>query len=159
MKKEVVISYEMLSIEELNDTDTLLMSRAIEAAKSAYAVYSDFEVGAAALMSNGEILTANNQENIAYPSGLCAERVVAMYAKAQFPEEQIVAMAVYAADGEDDRPITPCGACRQVLAEYERVQENPIKVLLGGKGTKKVSIIDGIDTLLPLSFYSKKLGK
>ncbi len=135
-----------------------LVSEATEAAKSAYAPYSGFSVGAAVLMENGEIITGSNQENAAYPSGLCAERVAVFYAKAKYPEMAIKQLAVIALNGDEivDPPAAPCGACRQVFNEYEEMQEAPLSVLLAGKD--ETLKIESSADLLPLSFGSRELG-
>ncbi len=135
-----------------------LVTAATNAAKSAYAPYSGFRVGAAVLMENGEVITGSNQENAAYPSGLCAERVAVFYAKAKYPDVKIKQLAVVALKGDEVvvSPVAPCGACRQVLNEYEEKQGAPLPVLLVGKD-ETLKINSSAD-LLPLSFGSKELG-
>lgn len=145
------------AVSQPEEVDKLL-SAAREAAAKAYAPYSKFRVGAAALLDNGEIVAGSNQENAAYPSGLCAERTTVFYANAKFPEAKILRLLIYA---ETDRgpvvsPITPCGACRQVLLEKEVTQGSPMKVTLAG--AEDLYHLPGVAAaLLPLSFVPKSL--
>ncbi|WP_340066149.1 cytidine deaminase [Ascidiimonas aurantiaca] len=130
-----------------------LMDEAVLARKRAYAPYSKFNVGAAILLENGEVVTGNNQENASYPSGLCAERVAVYYAGARFPRVSIKAIAVTAASEtyEVKNPAPPCGACRQSLLEYEVKQKADIPVyFMGAAGTVIYSA--SVRNLLPLSF-------
>ena len=142
-------------LDELSDEQANLVKRAIESAKQAYAPYSDFRVGAALFLANGEIITGNNQENAAYPSGLCAERVAIFYAGANYPEVSVKMMAVTALkDGElQEEPVSPCGGCRQVMLEKETQGENPMEIIL--YGTKKIQILKRATDLLPLPFALK----
>jgi cytidine deaminase len=152
-KKSVNISYkEYYSGENLADEDAELLKRAAQAAKGAYAPYSGFNVGAAVRLNNGEIVSASNQENAAYPSGLCAERVAIFYAHAKYPDASVVALAVTASvDGAIcETPTYPCGACRQVMAESESRAGKPIKVIMGGG--KVTQVIEGVGELLPFAF-------
>ncbi len=150
---------EVESINDLDNNDKILLNKAIEATKSAYAPYSEFRVGAAVLLENGEIITGNNQENAAYPSGLCAERVAMFYASAKFPGVPFVAIAITANSDKINinHPVSPCGACRQVMVEYEVLSKNPIKVILAGK-TGPIHIIDSVKDLLPFSFGPDELN-
>ena len=120
--------------------------------KNAYAPYSGFRVGAAVLLGNGVIITGNNQENAAYPSGLCAERTALFYASAQYPNIPVIAIAISTLNGADtpSEVAKPCGACRQVMAEYEDLAGNLLHIILDS--ANKVLVINGIDTLLPLRF-------
>ncbi|MGE0568126.1 MAG: cytidine deaminase, partial [Bacteroidia bacterium] len=122
-------------------------------AKMAYAPYSKFHVGAALQLVNGTIITGNNQENAAYPSGLCAERTALFYASSQYPKEPIkrIAISCYSENSEFENPISPCGACRQVLAEYEKYTNHPVQIIMAGNGGK-VFISDTVSNLLPLTF-------
>ena len=140
--------------------DRELLIKAWEACELAYAPYSHFHVGASLRLTNGLVFIGNNQENSAYPSGLCAERVVVFSASAQQPGVPIESVAIVAKTSVYDlaNPVTPCGACRQVMAEYEKLAGKPIRVLLQGK-SGKVWIIDGIDNLLPLMFDGAELKK
>jgi cytidine deaminase len=147
--KIVICNYNELNLEE-----KVLVDRAKEATSRAYAPYSKFQVGAAALLANNEIVTGNNQENVAFPSGLCAERTTLFYANSQYPEQAVKSLAIAAyTDGDFlDKPISPCGACRQVILETEMRYNHPIRILLYGK--KEIYIIEGINDLLPLAFGS-----
>lgn len=138
--------------DELNDTDRALLDDAIEATRRSYAPYSHFSVGAAALLANGVVVTGTNQENAAYPSGLCAERTALFYANSQYPDQAVVTLAIAARTEKDfiDTPIPPCGACRQVILETEKRYKQPIRILLYGK--KCIYEVQSIGHLLPLSF-------
>jgi cytidine deaminase len=144
-----ICNYEELPSEEKN-----LVDQAKEATFRAYAPYSKFMVGAAALLENGEIVTGNNQENVAFPSGLCAERTALFYAHSMYPDEAVPVLAVAARTEDDflDYPISPCGACRQVMLETEMRFGRPVKVILYGK--KDIFIVESIRDLLPLAFDS-----
>ncbi len=151
--KKIVIDYiEYYSPEELDKEDKLLYDSAVRAAKDAYAPYSGFHVGAALKLDNGEIVSANNQENAAYPSGLCAERVALFYAHSRYPEAAVVALAVVGiANGRvSEAPAYPCGACRQVLAESQKRGGNSIRII--NIGAKKIEIVENTDALLPFVF-------
>ncbi len=141
------------SISELPETAQNLMKQAILAREKAYAPYSNFSVGAAVLLENGKIILGNNQENAAYPSGLCAERVAIFGAAANFPDVAVMALAITASAKEKNlaEPVAPCGACRQVIAEYEVKQKEPIPVYFMGK-VGKIAKSDSIKDLLPLTF-------
>ena len=148
------------SIDELIPIDKKLLKKAEEILEQAYSVYSGFSVGAAALLDSGEIIVANNQENIAYPSSMCAERVLFYFCKSNFPNCKIekVAITVKAVEKTIDEPISPCGACRQVMFEYERNQQNSIKILLKGE-VGKVFELSSIEDLLPLAFKTDILKR
>jgi cytidine deaminase len=154
MKKLTIeIPYEVYSFGELNEEDRNLVETAREATRKSYAPYSKFHVGAAALLENGIVVTGNNQENVAYPSGLCAERTALFYANSQYPEVAIKALAIAArhADGTPHQGIiTPCGACRQVMMESEKRSGTPMRILLCGE--KEVYVMESVKSLLPLSF-------
>lgn len=140
-------------LEELPDDVVSLMEKAIQARSRAYAPYSNFEVGAALVLDNGEIITGNNQENASYPSGLCAERTAIYYAGSQYPASKVLRMAISASSRitPTDTPIPPCGACRQAMVEYEIKQEHPIEVyFMGGKGA--IAKSDSMVNLLPFVF-------
>jgi cytidine deaminase len=150
---------EYLSEKELPQEDRVLLRKASEASMHAYAPYSNFSVGAAARLESGEMICGNNQENAAYPSGICAERTVVYYTGANHGGEKIEAMAVSCANNKpEDLPAAPCGACRQALLEYEIRQASPIRIILGGK-TGKVLVADSVSDLLPLAFRPADLGK
>lgn len=130
-----------------------LMSRAVITRDKAYTPYSQFQVGAAILLENGEIITGSNQENASYPSGLCAERTAIFYAGAQYPNQKIKTIAITASGIYKDNlePVPPCGACRQAIAEYEQKQKSPIVVYFMGK-TGRVKMVESLLSLLPLAF-------
>lgn len=145
-------------ISELQNEDLLLMNKAIEARKKAYAPYSKFNVGAAILLENGEIVLGNNQENAAYPSGMCAERVAIWNAGSHYPGVKIKKLAITASSelSKVDKPIGPCGACRQTLSEYEINQKTPFQVIFMGEVGEIVKT-ESLLSLLPFSFDSSYL--
>ncbi|MDD2559910.1 MAG: cytidine deaminase [Bacteroidales bacterium] len=151
-KKEIKANIVFCSFNELTKQEKDLIMAAKKAGFEAYAPYSEFKVGAAVLLDNGEILSANNQENAAYPSGLCAERVVMFYANASHPHNKILCLAVAAnKDGIfTENPISPCGSCRQVLLESEQRHDSAIRLLLYGE--KETAVVASAASLLPLSF-------
>ena len=139
--------------DELSPEDQHLLQLAIDATQHSYAPYSGFHVGAAVRLENGIELTGCNQENAAFPSGLCAERTVLFYAGSQYPDVPVTTLAIAArgTNGElQDEPVSPCGSCRQVIIETETRGKRPIRILLYGK--KETFVIDGIKMLMPLSF-------
>ena len=154
------IFFEYNSLEELQEADRDLVLQAKSAADTAYAPYSKFHVGAAIRLENGVCIKGSNQENVAYPSGLCAERVAMFAASSQYPGIPVVAIAITAKTDnfKIDTPISPCGSCRQVLAEYEHLFGKPIRIILTGE-TGSVYIIDKVEDLLPLSFKADNLKK
>jgi len=159
--KKLNISYEEYGKDEkLLDADGNLVAEAVKALSGSYAPYSEFHVGAALLLANGKIVRGSNQENAAYPSGLCAERVALFHASSEYPEQTVVSLAI---TGKSDNfittnPITPCGSCRQVIAETEKKQGSEIRIIM--KGEKGVArIVEGIDSLLPMVFHEEKLRK
>ncbi|MFI5202889.1 MAG: cytidine deaminase [Flavobacteriales bacterium] len=142
------------------DDEQALLQRAIKASEGAYAPYSAFYVGAALILDSGEIITGNNQENAAYPLGLCAERVAFFAAMANHPKAKIIKCAIYAHSENIrvDEPVAPCGACRQAMSEYEDKQRCDITLVLSGQHGK-IARIHGVHELLPLRFGRKSLGK
>jgi cytidine deaminase len=153
--KEITIRIKYLEYETaelLPDQDNQLIIKARNAAKDGYAPYSGFRVGAAVLLENGITITGNNQENAAYPSGLCAERTCLFYAAAQYPEIAVSAIAISTLnrDASPSGIAKPCGACRQVMAEYEDRSGKPLHILLDS--ANKILVINGIDSILPLRF-------
>ncbi len=157
--KEISIKYaETDQASDLEPADKLLLESASEAAKQAYAPYSGFRVGAALRLANKQIIKGNNQENAAYPSGLCAERVAIFAASAQHPGAVIesIAITVNTDSHKVIDPVPPCGACRQVIAEYENKQNKKIRIIFAGE-TGKIIQVEGIESLLPMSFNSKNL--
>ena len=150
------IVYDNLS--ELSAEDEILMNNAVKARGKAYAPYSKFHVGAALLLENGEIVLGNNQENAAYPSGMCAERVAIWQAGSLFPGVKIEKLAISASStiSKVNKPIGPCGACRQTLSEYEINQKKPFPVLFMGEVGEIVKT-ESLLSLLPFSFDSSYL--
>jgi cytidine deaminase len=146
--------------EELPTDEQLLLAEAKKAMSNAYAPYSRFHVGAALILENGKIQLGNNQENAAYPSGLCAERVAIFAAGAQYPGVSVLKIAISARslDFLTDHPIAPCGACRQSMLEYELNQKKPITIIMMGE-TGQVYRVSGIQQLLPISFSEEGLKK
>ena len=160
--KKVNINTEVIEysdIKELEPDLQKLVEKAKEAVNHSYSPYSHFSVGAAVLLENGEIITGSNQENSAYPSGLCAERVALFYANSRYPDVPVKALAVCAfTNGEYlETAVPPCGACRQVMLETEIRFKTPIKVILYGK--KHILVINSAKDLLPLSFSGEFLKK
>ncbi|MFC2152208.1 cytidine deaminase [Bacteroidota bacterium] len=145
------------SLAELDKLYQELIQKAKEAAEKAYAPYSKFKVGAAVLLENDEIIQGNNQENAAYPSGLCAERVAIFYANSKHPDIPIKAIAVTAIteEGFVKDPIPPCGSCLQVMLESEKRSNSSIEVIL--YGTDKITIADSIKQFLPIYFNKDML--
>lgn len=144
--------------EDLSDQDRELLEKAIKARNSAYAPYSGFSVGASVLMDNGEVVTGNNQENAAYPSGICAERVAVWNAISRFPEGRILKVFISASSRNRivDRPVSPCGSCRQTMAEYETRQQQNIAVYFTGE-TGEVIRAESVRDLLPFLFDNSLL--
>ena len=142
------------SLDQLDAEDKALAQAAIEATALSYAPYSGFNVGAAVMFEDGEILKGSNQENAAYPSGICAERTALFYASSSRPDVAITALAIAA--GQKGvlcgTPATPCGACRQVMAQYQLKSGRPMRVLL--VGSEKIWRFEKVDDLLPLIFDS-----
>ena len=146
------------SFEELSQSEKEFMNQAVEIRKKAYAPYSKFQVGAAIVLDNGVVLQGSNQENAAYPSGLCAERVVIFYAGANYPNNKIMKLFISAtpSDRDSENPIPPCGSCRQSIAEYEIKQDLPIEIyFMGAKGAIYKS--DSLKNLLPFMFDKSNL--
>lgn len=154
-KENLSIPYISVATSALEAEDAQLERLAAEVAEQAYAPYSQFKVGAAALLENGEILTGSNQENAAYPSGLCAERTALFYAGAQYPDVPVKTLAIVASNKEGRvAMITPCGACRQVLMEVAQ-RFHPFRVLLCGRD--ETIIIEDNRLLLPFAFDGSDL--
>jgi len=155
-ERKIETKVAVVSVDNLSPLETELMNRAMRAAQDAYAPYSGFHVGAAILLNNGKIITGNNQENAASPSGLCAERVALFAAGSQYPGVAVRDLAIIAMkDGEIRGHISPCGACRQVMLESEERGESAMRVLLCGE--KEVYIVSTAKELLPLSFGKEDL--
>ncbi|NDV79900.1 cytidine deaminase [Dysgonomonas sp. 511] len=147
------------SYDEASDSIKKLVDEAKKAIQTSYSPYSDFKVGAAVLLSNGEIVKGSNQENAAYPSGLCAERITLFTANSGYPEMPVeaIAIAAYHDGGFTDAPCTPCGACRQVMLEIENRYKNRIRVIM--YGNDKIYEVASVKDLLPLSFGQEALGE
>jgi cytidine deaminase len=159
--KKIVIETEITCYdkpEHLAPDELKLLEAATKAMKDAYAPYSHFKVGASILLDNGHIQTGNNQENAAYPSGLCAERVAIFAAGAIHPQSKILKVAITAASDHfpSDHPVAPCGACRQSMLEYELKQDSPIVVLMRGQ-TGQIYRTESIRSLLPIFFHEQGL--
>lgn len=153
---------EFASSEDLEAEDANLLKQARNITQSAYAVYSKFRVGAAALLKNGQIVKGTNQENASYPVGICAERTLLSAAATLFPEEPILTMAISYDNRNEphssDHPIAPCGMCRQALQEFEERTQHPVRLLLAGM-EGPVLIIESSSQLLPLAFKGHELNK
>ncbi|MGQ1891028.1 cytidine deaminase [Thermophagus sp. OGC60D27] len=145
---------EFTSSDQLNPEEKALVERAMEASFKAYNPYSKFNVGAAVLLDNGKIITGNNQENAAYPSGLCAERVALFYASSQYPDAAVKMLAIVASkDGQVIKaPVPPCGSCRQVFIEWENRFKKPFIVIMAG--TEKIIRVEKAEWLLPFNFQA-----
>ncbi|HVS94995.1 MAG TPA: cytidine deaminase [Puia sp.] len=159
-KKELRLEYEEYASDgELPASDAILLTRAREATGDAYAPYSRFRVGAAARLANGEVITGSNQENASFPAGICAERTLLSAAASKFPGVGIETLAISYSNGKgaSDRPISPCGICRQSLQEAEARTGRPIRLVLGGM-EGKVIVLPEAGQLLPLAFTSGELG-
>jgi cytidine deaminase len=158
-QKKITIPFlEFSSETELSKDMQELALAAKKVSKNAYSPYSKFKVGAAILLENGKVISGSNQENSAYPSGLCAERVALFYANSLYPKIAIKAIAVVAFHNnhELDQPVYPCGACRQVIIESQSRQEKPIKVMFIGK--KRLHVVENASYLLPLEFDKESLN-
>lgn len=149
LKSEIQVA----QYSELSDSDRQLVDLAIEATSRSYAPYSHFCVGASLLLENGVTIMGCNQENAAFPAGICAERSAIFAAGAQYPDQAVVALAITARNTKGeliDEPASPCGPCRQVLIETETRFKRPVRILLYGKN--RTYIVDSIKQLMPLSF-------
>ena len=154
MQKEYSFKFQLYpNWDSLQTRDISVVNKAFEAMEKAYAPYSKFKVGAALLLEDGQIIQGNNQENIAYPSGLCAERIALFHANAQFPEIAVELICIVAKG--DLMPISqlisPCGACRQVMLESENRQNKPIRIILVNQDNRTMCI-DSVQNLLPFGF-------
>lgn len=154
MKEQILeLWYRIYALDELPEESRKLVDAALEATQRSYAPYSHFYVGAAVMLNNGVIVTGNNQENVAFPSGLCAERTALFYANAQYPEVPVKALAIVARDSSGkvtQAPISPCGACRQVMLETENRFGKPMQILLAS--AEEVIVVERASALLPLAF-------
>ena len=152
--------YEVFNdLSELAEKDAWLLTEARNVTKEAYAPYSNFYVGAVAILANGEIVAGTNQENVSYPVGICAERVLLGSVATLHPNVPIESIAI-SYNGDDvksDHPISPCGMCRQALLEYETRVNKPIRLILSGQ-EGKIFVIKSASLLLPFAFTKKELG-
>lgn len=158
-KKEYRFSYEEFnSARELSAEDADLLKKAQEVTANAYAPYSHFRVGAAARLVNGEIVTGTNQENAAFPAGICAERTLLSTAASLYPGVaiEVLAISYFNENGPSNMPISPCGICRQSLQEMEQRMGKPIRLVLGGQEGKVYSIPEA-GQLLPLAFTGEDM--
>ena len=159
MIKTLTINYEEFSsVAELSPEDQALVQAALDAQKGSYSPYSHFQVGASLRLANGLIIKGANQENAAYPSGLCAERTAMFAAGANYPDVPMVALAIAGSDHGVlcEAPATPCGSCRQVMAEYQKKYGTPMEVIL--VGSKKILKFAKVDDILPFIFDSLHVG-
>jgi cytidine deaminase len=157
--KTINIAYDAFtSLDEMSKIDVTLIEKAIEIAKKSYSPYSNFPVGAAVLLDTGAVFAGNNQENIAFPSGTCAERTVLNYVHANFPNNKIKVIAITALQSHAAIPVTPCGFCRQVIVELEQKQGEKIKVILH-KIKGATFVFESALSLLPLAFEDAFLKK
>lgn len=149
----IQVAIKIYEYEELDNEDRELIDAACKATQRSYAPYSHFSVGAAARLANEVIVTGTNQENAAYPSGLCAERTTLFYANSQYPDQAVKTLAIAAQDERGEfltAPIPPCGACRQVMLETEKRFEQPMRILLYSENG--IYELKNVGSLLPLSF-------
>ena len=155
IERKLVIDYiDYFSIDEMEPADQELVSAAIDAQKGSYCPYSHFRVGAALRLEDGTVVKGSNQENNAYPAGLCAERTAMFYAGANYPDKAFDTLAIVGSDhnGICDNPATPCGECRQVMAEYQTLGGKPLSVIMFG--TQKAWKFERVDDILPFIFDS-----
>lgn len=157
-KESVLEKYN--SVNELAESDRELLQAAKEAVNTSYAPYSDFHVGCALRLANGVVIKGSNQENIAYPSGLCAERVAIFSAGATYPDQPVETMAITAKAGgyEVKEPVMSCGACLQSMSEYEMKFKQPIRIILQGD-TGDIYIAEGLKTFMPFMFWLDELKR
>lgn len=145
-------------MDELSEEDAALMRKAMDATDHSYAIYSHFQVGAAIRLKDGRVIIGANQENASFPLGTCAERSAIFAAQAQYPDQPIVAIAIAAKNlhGFVKTPVTPCGACRQVMLEIEQRYHQPMRIMLFGTDGI-ICVNGGIRDLLPLSFIDENM--
>ena len=154
---DIVSSVTVYDWDELSSEDRQLIEAAKKATQTSYSPYSHFQVGAAALLANGVVFTGSNQENAAFPSGLCAERTTLFSANAHYPDQPVLSLAIAAyKEGHFLKaPVPPCGACRQVILEIEDRFKHPIRILLyGSDGTH---VVDSVRALLPFQFVRESM--
>ena len=160
MKKQVILDYETLTLDELSDEERELRDAALHASSQAYAPYSGFQVGTALRLADGTIVCASNKENASFPAGVCAERNALNYAHDHHPGVSIASVSIIAVTDrfELSHPIAPCGICRQVLCETERMQGVPMQIMLHDDNSNVVKLSSAAD-LLPFHFYLPELKK
>lgn len=161
IKKDIHIDFEVFeNIDELNPVDKNLCLEALKALRNSYSPYSNFKVGVAVQLDSGKIIYGSNQENVAYPSGLCAERVALFNIGANFPDNRILSMAITASTNNFEllKPVTPCGSCLQVMAEYEQRQNTEMDILLYCIDSA-VWKAKGVKSFLPFMFVEDRLVK
>ncbi len=152
-ESSITIPFVVYTYDELSEPDRQLIDEAREATFRSYAPYSHFSVGAALRLANGNVVSGSNQENAAYPSGLCAERTTLFYANAQYPDQPVETLAIAARNTQGEflsHPISPCGACRQVMLETEQRHAHPMRILL--YGTRQIYELKQVGDLLPFAF-------
>ena len=159
-EEKLELSFIRAKLIELSPEEQSLIINAKNSFENAYAPYSGFLVGASILLENGKVINGSNQENVSYPSGLCAERVALFYAGSQYPKIAIKTIAVSALSKtfEINNVVSPCGACRQVMAEYQQKQNSEIRILLHSPNDD-VLIANSVEDLLPFMFTSPLLKK
>ena len=153
--KEINISVGICTFEEMNEEQKTVVEKAIEATRNSYSPYSHFKVGACVMLADGTTVIGANQENAAYPVGLCAERAAILAAQSQCPEQHITRIAIAAKNTAGEllaQPISPCGSCRQVILEIEERYNHPIEILL--YGTEHIYVVKSVKDLLPLCFVN-----
>ena len=154
MKQSFTFNYQLFSNwTDLPEQEQRLVDKAYEAMENAYAPYSEFKVGACALMDDGSFILGNNQENAAFPSGICAERVALFYAGANFPNKKVLTLYIVAKGDlmPASQLLSPCGGCRQVMLESENRQKQPIRVILVNQDGRTM-VLDSVIQLLPFGF-------
>lgn len=160
MQQEITFTLNKLdSALDLNPNDQELFARAQEATKLSYSPYSNFQVGAAAKLSNGEVLIGSNQENASYGATICAERVLLSTLSTLAPKEHITTLAIgyYSVNGENNKPLSPCGICRQALLEHQMRHKQKLRVIMGSQ-TGEIWLVEDFTSLLPLAFSSNNLS-
>lgn len=154
---QLKINLKFAQLDELDADDRTLVEKAVEATGRSYAKYSNFNVGAALRLANGEIILGANQENAVFTVGLCAERTAIFAAQVRYPDQPVMAIAIAArnANGLMSLPVSPCGSCRQVMSEVEERYGQPMRILL--YGTDGVYIVNSVKDLLPLCFVDESM--
>ncbi len=159
MQQQYQFNYQLFQhIQELSESDALLLEKARINTSLAYAPYSQFLVSASAMLSNGEIVTGTNQENASFPVGICAERSLLASAAALYPKAHVVTMAIsyQSLKGSSNKPISPCGMCRQAIVEHQTRYRQTMRLILSGQ-TGLIFVIENAAALLPLAFTSKEI--